>query len=234
MLMAGGNIHARMVLEALLAEGVSLALVIDEQGTPRAEKLESWLANDIDNPAPLADLIGNMGCEYKSVTYFHGDDSKKALLSLSPDYVINGGCGILKSDFLAIPKSGFLNAHPGLLPDFRGVDPVLWSIAEDAEVGATVHVMSEGVDEGPIMLRVALDPLPKVETLLALRLACMRHGAKLLARVLKHPGQYPARAQDEERARYFSAFPAERYAEAEARLAARISSQSSTARSLAS
>lgn len=234
MLMAGGNIHGRMVLEALLEAGAPLDLVIDERGTERAKKLESWLANDIDNPAPLAELIAQAGCEYKTVPHFQGRESETALLAFAPDYVINGGCGILSADFLALPRIGFLNAHPGLLPECRGVDPVLWSIAEKAEVGATVHLMSEGIDEGPIMLRAPLAPLPHVSSLLALRLACMRHGARLLARVLINPERYPPRVQDESRAHYFSGFPAERIAEAEAKLAAQLAAQKSQKRGLTS
>lgn len=224
MLMAGGNINGRMILEALLADGMKLDLVIDETGTERAIKLTGWLANDIDNPRPLGDLICKLGCSYETVPHFHGEESEVALRQLAPDFVINGGCGILKSNFLDIPERGFLNAHPGLLPEFRGVDPVLWAVLEDAEIGATVHLMTEGIDEGPILLRAPLDPQPEVKSLLALRLACMRHGARLLARVLSDPEMYPAWPQDERKACYFSAFPADRYQEAEAKLVARASS----------
>lgn len=221
-LMAGGNIHGRMVLEALLSAGIAVDLVIDETGTPRAKKLGTWLANDIDQPRPMADLVQNSGCEYVEVQHFHGADSKVALDRFSADYIVNGGCGILKADFLGLARRGFLNAHPGLLPEFRGVDPVFWAVAEDAEVGATVHTMTEGIDEGPILLREPLDPLPKIRSVLELRLACMRHGAALLATVLLNPDAFPAQPQDQRRARYFGAFPPDRYAAIEAKLDRRI------------
>lgn len=225
LLMAGSNIHGRMVLEALLESGVPLDLVIDEIGTERAEKLQIWLANSVDTPRPITELIADLRCKYVTVSHFHGADSEAALQALAPDYVINGGCGILKRNFLDIPSKGFLNAHPGLLPEFRGVDPVLWAISEGAPVGATIHMMTEGIDEGAILLRAPLDPLPQVGSLLALRLACMRHAARLLARVLKDPDAFPPQKQDESRARYFSAFPAEGFGAAEIKLRGRVSSQ---------
>src|SRR3972149_9251899 len=102
-LMAGGNIHGRMVLEAMLEHGIVPDLVIDEQGTERADKLACWLANDIDSPRPLGELIDRLGCEYRTVPHFHGRESEAALRALVPDFAINGGCGIFKKDFLAIP-----------------------------------------------------------------------------------------------------------------------------------
>lgn len=43
------------------------------------------------------------------------------------------------------------NLHPGFLPWGRGYYPVFWALWEGTPAGATLHEMSEGVDEGPIV-----------------------------------------------------------------------------------
>jgi phosphoribosylglycinamide formyltransferase-1 len=68
-----------------------------------------------------------------------------------------------------------LNIHPALLPKYGGKgmygDYVHTAVlkAADLESGATVHVVSEGLDEGPIVLqrRVPVQPGDTLETLRA-------------------------------------------------------------------
>ncbi len=62
---------------------------------------------------------------------------------------------------LRVPRLGFLNFHYGLLPEMRGADPVFESIRQRMTVaGATVHVMDEGLDTGPVVLRRQMDIQP--------------------------------------------------------------------------
>src|SRR5437879_7044872 len=51
-----------------------------------------------------------------------------------------------------IPMHGWLNAHPSLLPAYRGPEPVYWALAEGAkETGITLHRAVPRVDSGPIL-----------------------------------------------------------------------------------
>ena len=86
---------------------------------------------------------------------------------------INGGVGtILPADVLSMPKQGFLNAHPGLLPEHRGLDAVCWALSNDEAVGATVHLLDEGIDTGPILIRREM-PWEGARTVVEARLQCM-------------------------------------------------------------
>jgi len=50
-----------------------------------------------------------------------------------------------------------LNIHPSLLPKYPGLDTHARALAAgDAEAGCTVHLVTEGVDEGPIIARQAV------------------------------------------------------------------------------
>jgi len=49
-------------------------------------------------------------------------------------------------------RGRMLNIHPSLLPLYPGLDTHARAIvAGDAEAGCTVHLVTEGVDEGPIL-----------------------------------------------------------------------------------
>ena len=63
-----------------------------------------------------------------------------------------------------------LNIHPSLLPKYPGLDTHARAIAAgDAEAGCTVHLVAEGVDDGPVLGQAAVPVLPgdTVETLAA-------------------------------------------------------------------
>ena len=54
-----------------------------------------------------------------------------------------------------------LNIHPSLLPLYPGLDTHARAItAGDAEAGCTVHLVTEGVDEGPILGQARIPILP--------------------------------------------------------------------------
>lgn len=54
-----------------------------------------------------------------------------------------------------------LNIHPSLLPKFPGLDTHARALAAgETEHGCTVHLVTEGMDEGPIMGQARVDILP--------------------------------------------------------------------------
>jgi len=88
------------------------------------------------------------------------------------DLVVNAGYDrILSPDFVAAFAGRILNVHPSLLPAFAGgMDAVERALAEGAAVtGCTVHLVTDDVDAGPILLQAAVPVLPTdtVETLRA-------------------------------------------------------------------
>lgn len=78
----------------------------------------------------------------------------KVLETLAPDLLILGQIGIVRDDILRLPKIGVLNAHPGLLPYYRGIDCAAWAIYDDRfdRVGSTVHWVNRGIDTGNILI----------------------------------------------------------------------------------
>ncbi len=58
-------------------------------------------------------------------------------------------------------KGRMLNIHPSLLPKFPGVDTHARAIeAGETEHGCTVHLVTEGMDEGPVIAQARVPVLP--------------------------------------------------------------------------
>lgn len=54
-----------------------------------------------------------------------------------------------------------LNVHPSLLPAFPGLDAQAQALAHGVKVsGATVHLVTAGLDDGPIIVQAAVPVLP--------------------------------------------------------------------------
>jgi len=64
---------------------------------------------------------------------------------------------LLSSRFIRAYAGRILNVHPSLLPAFPGREPQRQALAYGVKVsGATVHLVDEGLDSGPILLQEAV------------------------------------------------------------------------------
>jgi phosphoribosylglycinamide formyltransferase-1 len=69
---------------------------------------------------------------------------------------------LLSSLFIAAFAGRILNVHPALLPAFPGLDAQRQAWEHGVKVtGATVHIVDEGLDSGPI---VAQEPVPVLDS----------------------------------------------------------------------
>ena len=100
--------------------------------------------------------------------------------------IINAGTPrILKNNIISIPTRGVLNVHPGILPKYRGCTVVEWSIYNDDKVGATAHFMTEGIDEGPIILTEEYSFL-KGDSYSGVRIKVYENSFSLMSKAIKH------------------------------------------------
>lgn len=101
-------------------------------------------------------FIGDYRAMGFPLLYARGVNSRRtlaALKELAPDVVILAQTDIVGRELLRIPTIGTLNAHPGILPHYRGIDCAKWAIHNDEfdRVGITVHWVDEGVDTGAVV-----------------------------------------------------------------------------------
>lgn len=61
---------------------------------------------------------------------------------------------LLRKKVLAVPKLGTLNAHPSLLPAYRGPSPLFWMFKNGEKTGGvSVHMVDAGEDSGAVLYR---------------------------------------------------------------------------------
>ena len=82
-----------------------------------------------------------------------------AVAAHRPDLVVSAGfMKILGPGFLGEIGCPMLNTHPALLPAFPGAHPVADTLAYGVKVtGATVHLVDDGVDTGPVLAQAAVE-----------------------------------------------------------------------------
>lgn len=110
----------------------------------------------------------------------HEDRIHRILDDALPDLVcLAGYMRVLSGDFVERYRGRILNIHPSLLPKYRGLSPQRRTLeAGDSISGCTVHVVDEGTDTGPVVLRrtVPVEPGDTEETLSA-RILAAEHEA---------------------------------------------------------
>ena len=105
----------------------------------------------------------------------HEDAILEALALLNPDIIcLAGYMRLLSAKFIAPYEGRILNIHPSLLPLFAGLHTHQRALDAGMKLaGCTVHLVTEGMDEGPILAQAAV-PIVEGDT-----------ESSLAARVLK-------------------------------------------------
>lgn len=132
-------------------------------------------------------------------------EAVEQLQALKPDVLVVVAYGlIIPPEVLAIPKYGCLNVHGSLLPRWRGAAPIHRAIqAGDEETGATIMLMDEGLDTGPMLHKVST-PITCDDTGGSLYQRVAEQGASALVKVLDELEHYLAyqETQDDSLATY--------------------------------
>lgn len=128
----------------------------------------------------------------------------------SVDIVLASLTVIIKGELIRKARMGWINTHCGPLPRYRGMDAPFWSLFHNEKLlGSTIHLISENVDEGPILGQalIANRNKPYFETLDEL----LDLGQKLLHDFIEDPvgSLQRAKAQNLEEGSYFPKPPAE-------------------------
>ena len=87
---------------------------------------------------------------------------KKELLKLNPDIILVGSWAErISKDIYSLPKIASINAHPSLLPKYRGPNPYFWVIRnEETSSGVSFHLIDEGFDTGAILAQEEVKIFP--------------------------------------------------------------------------
>ncbi len=135
------------VLEALIAAGHRIVAVYTQPPAPRGrgQTLQSSAVHAFAEAKGLA---------VRTPVSMRDPAEIAAFKALDLDAAIVVAYGqILTREVLQAPRLGAFNLHASLLPRWRGAAPIQRAImAGDAVTGVQVMRMSEGLDEGPVLL----------------------------------------------------------------------------------
>lgn len=127
------------------------------------------------------------------------------LRDLAPDMAVVVAYGkILPLSLLEIPPLGFVNVHFSLLPLYRGAAPVQRAVMEGrSETGVSIMVLTEGMDEGPVLARTATE-ISRDDTAGSVGERLATDGARLLVETLPpySSGELVPEPQDDDLATY--------------------------------
>ena len=139
-------------LAELIASGHEIVAVYSQPPKPkgRGQKL---------TPSPVHAFAETMGLPVFTPASMKSPDSIETFRSLEVVAACVVAYGqILKREVLDAPRLGCFNLHGSLLPRWRGAAPIQRAImAGDRQTGVQIMRMSEGLDEGPILLSEILD-----------------------------------------------------------------------------
>lgn len=152
---AGTPDFARLALEAILAAGHQVPLVLTQPDRPsgRGMKLRPSPVKQaaLDAGIPVAQPL-SLRLDGK-----HPDEAQavqQQLQAIAPDVMVVAAYGLILPQWaLDLPKYGCLNIHASLLPRWRGAAPIQRAIdAGDTETGITIMQMDAGLDTGDMLL----------------------------------------------------------------------------------
>jgi methionyl-tRNA formyltransferase len=165
-------------LAELIASGHEVVAVYSQPPRPRGrgQKL---------TPSPVHAFAETMGLPVFTPAWMKAADAIETFRSLEVDAACVVAYGqILKAEVLEAPRLGCFNLHGSLLPRWRGAAPIQRAImAGDRQTGVQIMRMSEGLDEGPILLSEVMDIRPD-DTAASLSERMSHVGASLWPRAL--------------------------------------------------
>lgn len=162
---------------------------------------------DIFNPSLEYSYIKSYNLPEIKAKGVNTKEFRKELLRLNPDIILVGSWGEkFEKATYDIPKIATINAHPSLLPKYRGPNPYFWVIKNQEQVsGVTFHLIDEGYDSGAILAQeeIKIFPSDTGESLKKRTVLTARGVACELLKALNEDIIIPLQ-QKQENATYFS------------------------------
>jgi phosphoribosylglycinamide formyltransferase 1 len=151
----GSNLQA--VIDAIESGTVQARVAVVISNKKAAQALERARTHGVTDvfldPAPYAGMIDKREAYDRAVL----DILRKHEVDL---VLLAGYMKIVTPVLLDAYQNRMMNIHPSLLPSFPGLDAQKQALEWGAKVaGCTVHFVTEGVDEGPVILQATVPVL---------------------------------------------------------------------------
>ena len=175
----GSGSFAVPILDALVAmPGLQVVAVVSAPDRPSGRKA-------VVTATPVTARARGLDLPVLQPVRVRRPEAVEALSALAPDLVVLADYGqLIPRVLLDLPPRGFLNLHPSSLPRHRGAAPIPATIREgDAESAVSLMIVTEGMDEGPIVATAPLEVRPD-DTAVTLEARAAGVAAELIRRAL--------------------------------------------------
>ncbi|CAN5480034.1 methionyl-tRNA formyltransferase [soil metagenome] len=182
----------------MVGAGIEVLAVVTKADRPAGRGMK--LAH-----GPVANRARDLGVTLYQPENPQGQETRSWIESQRADAAVVVAYGsILPKELIEVPPLGFVNLHFSLLPSYRGAAPVARAILDGVtETGVSTMVLTEGMDEGPVLAR-RLEPVGPDETSGSVGTRLAEIGAGLLIESLcaYSKGELKPEPQDHEAATY--------------------------------
>jgi methionyl-tRNA formyltransferase len=191
LIFAGTPEFAAQALEALLAAGHNVKLVLTQPDRPAGRGMQLQ-----------ASAVKQVALKHDIPVYqpekLRDPATHDPIREVHVDCMVVAAYGIiLPQAVLDMPRIGCLNIHASLLPRWRGAAPIQRAIeAGDTETGVTIMQMDAGLDTGAMLLKEAL-PIQADDTAASLHDKLAEQGARLIVAALASYDTLKAEPQPE-------------------------------------
>lgn len=141
--------YGSLVLQGLLEAGLEVACVVTVHQDPHREPYFET--------TPLHEVARAAGLPLHEPESVKTDKFRALLASYKPDMgAIALFDKLLPAEVLRVPNQGFLNAHPSLLPAYRGPTPHNWVLINgETKTGVSIHQVNPEMDSGAVLLQAS-------------------------------------------------------------------------------
>lgn len=155
----------------------------------------------------VRDAAKALGVTYRVINDSNDPDFVEHMRKVAPDLIISYSAPqIIRAELMSVPRHGIINVHGSLLPDFRGCLPSFWYLYEQEKVGgATVHYMSEKIDDGGIIRQGSVD-ISECRSMFSLIEKTKKLGGELMAQAITDitEGKVTVTPNETDKGRYFT------------------------------
>jgi methionyl-tRNA formyltransferase len=146
----GTSEFSQIILNGLVRAGAKPALVVSTQAEPAGRGLKSV-------PSPVAQAADQHKLPLVLIESFRAEIPRD-LIKLKFKFAVLAAFGkIIPPTVLNFYPLGIINAHPSLLPQFRGPAPIQSAIlANSQETGVSLIRLDNEIDHGPIIAQASL------------------------------------------------------------------------------
>lgn len=154
----------------------------------------------------LRRIAGTLGIPFHRSHDVMSPETLAFIAAQNPDVVVTHFHQIVRKALITVPRLGVVNVHPGVLPEFRGIQPYFWELMEGFGTGGTtLHLIEdESIDTGRILSQARFPLTPGMSVQLNYYLTALAT-ARILPETLAHleRGELEPIPQEDSKGNYY-------------------------------